>query len=204
MSNLIKNINSSKLNIESIYSKSITGLGDFHFRPLDLYSDMVMIHDWVTQPYAVYWGMQGYSLEQVKAAHEILLNRAGYNIFIGVFNDRPVFMMEQYKTSEDQIGSYYEVKEGDYGMHLLVAPAEKYIPGFTWHIFCSVMEFMFSNTDTDRVVVEPDVRNEKIHVLNKRAGFQYQKIIKLPHKTASLAWCTRAGFQKALYHSTEF
>lgn len=54
---------------------------------------------------------------------------------------------------------------------------------------------MFSDARVSRIVVEPDVRNEKIHILNKRAGFEYQQIIDLPNKTAYLGFCTREQYE---------
>ena len=104
--------------------------------------------------------------------------------------------MERYKASEDVIAKHYDALENDYGMHILVAPAEKKIPQFTWHVFSTVMTYFFSLPFVNRVVVEPDMNNEKIHVLNKKAGFEYQKNITLSHKVASLAFCTKEAFEK--------
>ena len=110
---------------------------------------------------------------------------------MGFFNGKPAFLVEFYKAKEDRIGAYYEAGEGDYGFHILMAPVEKRIPDFTFHVFKVIMDFMFSEDKVERLIVEPDARNEKIHVLNKRAGFEYQGVVELPEKTAHLAFCTR-------------
>ena len=47
-------------------------------------------------------------------------------------------------------------------------------------------------------VVEPDVRNEKIHRLNRRAGFQDHGVVELATKRALLALCTRRQYCDAL------
>ncbi|RBJ62798.1 N-acetyltransferase, partial [Pseudomonas sp. MWU12-2534b] len=39
--------------------------------------------------------------------------------------------------------------------------------------------------------------NDKIHRLNRHAGFVYQGEIQLPHKRAALAFCSRAQFAAA-------
>lgn len=65
------------------------------------------------------------------------------------------------------------------------------------------MDYMFSRPEVRRVVVEPDVRNEKIHVLNKRAGFRYQHTIDMGHKTAWLAFCQREDYQHALLQESQ-
>jgi len=62
------------------------------------------------------------------------------------------------------------------------------------------MDFLFYEKDFQRVVVEPDVNNEKIHVINKRAGFEYVDTIQLPTKTAHLALCTLRQYQTAQAH----
>ncbi|ORM81024.1 hypothetical protein HA44_09880 [Mixta gaviniae] len=82
-------------------------------------------------------------------------------------------------------------------MHILIAPAEKPVAQFSWQVFSTVMDYLFSLPQVRRVVVEPDVRNEKIHRLNKRAGFRYQHTIDMGHKTAWLAFCQREDYQQA-------
>ena len=65
-------------------------------------------------------------------------------------------------------------------------------------MFCATLEFFFSDSNVERVVVEPDVRNDKIHVLNKKAGFVYHKEIQLADKKAGLAFCDHLSFKNAL------
>lgn len=181
-----------------VFSKNIQGLGDIQIRPFSIKKDSATIYDWVTKPYATYWGMQEHTLDQVKQTYQEIVESPDHDAFIGVLNEQPIFLMERYNPSKDIIAEHYEVKKGDCGMHILVSPAEKRIPNFTWHIFSTIIEFLFHNPKTERIVVEPDVRNEKIHTLNKRAGFQYLKEIELPHKKAALAFCTRKAYEKAL------
>ena len=83
-------------------------------------------------------------------------------------------------------------------MHLLVGPPEKPKPGFTTAVFRSVLEFLFADERTQRIVVEPDVRNTKIAALNVRMGFVPAGIISLPDKEAVLSFCTRANHLRAL------
>ncbi|WP_440120488.1 GNAT family N-acetyltransferase [Tenacibaculum sp. Ill] len=183
---------------QKVFSKDITGLGEISIRPFQLETDTPMLHSWVTQPYAKYWGMLEKSLEEVRAEYQEIENNQFHHSYTGMLNDAPVFLMEQYKASEDIIANYYDVQEKDYGMHVLVAPVEKRIPQFTWHVFSAIIDYFFSVPQIERIVVEPDVNNEKIHTLNRKAGFVYQKEIELPHKKAALAFCTREMYQSAL------
>jgi siderophore synthetase component len=178
------------------FHQSIPELGEFYLRPLQLPDDIPFVHDWVTREYAKYWGMQGHSVAEVEAAYVKIC--AHSKVLIGFYQDRPTFLLECYRALDDQVGKYYEAQPGDYGMHILVAPADRPIPNFTSHVFTVIMNFIFSDPNVDRIVVEPDIRNDKIHVLNKRAGFEYRKIIELPNKTACLAFCTRARHEAML------
>ncbi len=181
-----------------IYSKTIAGLGTITLRPIQLDTDIDFLYDWVSQPYAKYWGMLEQSKEEVKAAYQDLETNVHHHALIGELNKKPIFLTEKYRASNDAIAEHYSAKDDDYGMHILVAPVQKKIPQFTWHVFSFIMDYFFSLPEINRVVVEPDVNNEKIHILNKKAGFVYQKNIELSHKTAALAFCTRNNYVKAL------
>lgn len=179
-----------------IFQKRIPLSGTFELRPIDPETDLELIHQWVNLDYAVYWGMTGFSLEEVKAAYQNILKHS--KVYIGLFHSEVAFLLECYNPSEDLIGHYYTVEKGDQGMHILVAPPKMPVKSFTWNIFTVIMDFLFSHPEVKRIVVEPDLRNDKIHLLNKKAGFEYQKTIELPHKTAYLAFCTEEQYRNAL------
>lgn len=183
---------------QEVFSREIKGLGVMSIRPFQIDADIELLYSWVTKPYAKYWGMLDQSITEVKKEYQEIEDNPHHDTFIGMLNNKPIFLMERYKASEDIIAKHYEALDNDYGMHILVAPADKKIPQFTWHVFTTVMEYFFSLPYVNRVVVEPDTNNDKIHVLNKKAGFIYQKEIKLPEKTAALAFCTEELYKKAI------
>jgi siderophore synthetase component/RimJ/RimL family protein N-acetyltransferase len=170
--------------------------GEFTLRPMTA-QDAPLIHRWVTQEYARFWGMQNDSLAQVSHFYQQLTADNPQAAIIGLCNGQPVFLMEFYRAQQDEIAQHYPARPDDYGMHILIAPAEKPVAQFSWQVFTTVMDFLFSQPQVRRVVVEPDVRNEKIHRLNKRAGFRYQHTIDMGHKTAWLAFCQREDYQQA-------
>ncbi|WP_427017125.1 GNAT family N-acetyltransferase [Pseudarthrobacter sp. P1] len=61
----------------------------------------------------------------------------------------------------------------------------------------AVLAEIFADPAVDRVVVEPDSANAKIHGLNERLGFRRQARIQLPDKEAWLSLCTRRHFNDA-------
>lgn len=171
--------------------------GQLTLRPLHLANDAAILHAWMTQPYAHFWGMQNSSVADVDVFYRDLTAGKPLAALMGEIDGQPRFLIECYPVQDDPLREHYDVQPGDMGMHILLSPADKPVSGFSWQVFSAVMEYLFSQPDVTRVVVEPDVRNEKIHKLNKRAGFRYQKQIQLTHKTAWLAFCQREDFLQA-------
>lgn len=190
-------INEVKLaTLPVVFVKSVPELGVFEMRPMDLESDIPEVHNWVNQSYAVYWGMNGFSIGEVRTAYEKILQHT--QVYMGFHNDRLSFLMESYDPKNDLIGEYYTVAPGDRGMHILVAPPTTPLKGFTWSVFTLILDFIFSDAAVNRIIVEPDARNHKIHVLNRKAGFVFQQYVELPHKKANLEFCTRTDYYNAL------
>lgn len=181
-----------------VFKKHVPKLGTLALRPLRIPEDIPLVHSWVTREHAKYWGMQNRSVEEVETGYKEISRVPQTRVFIGSHDEEPTFLVECYSPMEDPVGACYEARPGDRGMHILVAPAKRRISEFTWYAFTTVMDFLFSDETAERIVVEPDVRNEKIHRLNIRAGFAYQDLIRLPTKTAYLAFCTRKQYAAAL------
>ncbi|MBB3103070.1 GNAT family N-acetyltransferase [Azomonas macrocytogenes] len=167
-------------------------------RTLDIDNDIDLLHSWFVMEYAYFWNMQHYSLEQTRAFYKDLLNSGHGNVFLGLYDNEPAFVVECYDPHFDPVGNHYAVQPGDIGMHFFVGPPSRPIRHFTRDVLRTIMAFLFFELGATRVVVEPDVRNEKIHRLNQAVGFVRDKDIQLPTKTAQLAFCTRSAFEHSL------
>ena len=175
--------------------KTESSIGQLSLRAFDLKTDVALLHSWVSLPYAKFWGLNGASINDVKNNYQDILNDGHSQVYLGHINGEATFLLELYDPRYEPVGKHYDVQLGDLGMHILIAPAEKRISNFTFHIFTYIMNYMFSLPSTHRIVVEPDSSNHKIHTMNKRAGFQHVKEIDLGHKKAYLGFCTRSQFR---------
>lgn len=182
------------INQSILYQVNYEHFGTIEFRALDIEQDIALIHKWVNRPYAVFWGLQGSTIEQVREEYNRLTEPEHYDVFIGLYNGKIAFLLERYDPKQDIIANYYSTQVGDCGIHILVAPANRPIPNFTWYVFNAITKFMFSNTKVQRLIVEPDIQNKKMFAICERIGFVLDKIITLPHKTAQLAFYTRTNF----------
>lgn len=178
--------------IPFVFTKTFSDFGTISIRPFQVENDSKMLHGWVILDYAVFWGMQHYSLEDVKAEYKTLLAPSHYDVFIGYYNNTPAFVLERYNPQKDPIGNTYDAKANDCGIHIIVAPPQQQIAHFTWYVFTAIMDFVFQNNQVDRILVEPDIRNKKMFALCQRIGFTLDKVVELPHKTAQLAFLERS------------
>lgn len=182
----------------ALQARQVPGIGELAIVPFDIERHAPIAHAWLRSDHARFWGMQSRSAEQIREYFIGLAASSDFDAFIGLHDERLAFLMERYAPAAEAIGKCYDVQPGDVGMHVLVARANKRIPGFTWAVFIQIMDFLFSNPAVERVVVEPDVSNEGIHPINRRAGFVYHRQVELPGKTAWFATCTRQDYAAAL------
>jgi len=161
--------------------------------------DCSLIHEWVTKPYAKFWGLLDSSVEDVLALYEDIDLSDSKHAYIGMFNGSPAFVLETYNPKCHEISDHYEFVDGDLGMHVLIAPCDRKVSGFTRQVFSYVMEFLFNGENVSRVVVEPDIRNSKIHTLNKEFGFFHAKKIRLSDKESFLGFCTYEQYLNSEY-----
>jgi RimJ/RimL family protein N-acetyltransferase len=177
---------------------STTALGTLAFRPLDPLEDAVLLHGWVTHPKAAFWMMQDARLEDVERAYMDIAADEHHHALLGLHDGEPAFLMERYDPAHRELVGLYEPGPGDVGMHFLVAPTDAPVHGFTRAVITAVMRHLFDDRATERVVVEPDVRNTAVHALNAAVGFVPAHEIRKPEKTALLSFCTREQFERAV------
>lgn len=165
--------------------------------PLDLERDLELLHRWVTHPKAVFWMMQGADLEDVRVAYAELESCDHHDVWLGRVEGEAAFLAETYDPERSPLAGLAELRPGDLGMHVLVAPTDAPRHGFTSRVLAAVVRHCFRNPAVHRVVVEPDVRNDAIAELNARAGFLVEREVELPDKRAALSLCTRERFEQS-------
>lgn len=171
----------------------MTAPGTLELRPLHIPDDVDVLHEWLTTEHARFWDMQTATRDDVHRTFQQVLDSEHRDAFLGSCDGRPAFLVERYDPAHDEVGEHFPVRPGDVGMHFLVAPPERPVHGFTTAVIRAVMDLLFADPATERVVVEPDVRNTKVHRLNAAVGFEVAGPVVLPDKTALLSFCTRTG-----------
>ncbi|MCX4528263.1 MULTISPECIES: GNAT family N-acetyltransferase [unclassified Streptomyces] len=164
-----------------VHTQLVEGFGTVTITPVDPAGDSALIHSWVTEERACFWGMREASRELVQEIYEDVDRRTTHHAFIVSRDGEPVGLFQTYDCAEDRVSECYEVQPGDTGVHLLIGPtrgaAER---GFSAALMNAFIGFVWSDGRTLRVVAEPDARNEKAITRLERTGFVLGPEIELP------------------------
>ncbi|MGW6128684.1 GNAT family N-acetyltransferase [Cellulomonas sp. NPDC055163] len=166
-------------------------LGPLRTTVLDPVADLDTIHAWVTQPGTEFWGLGHLTREELSELYAYVDSLGTHHAFVVRRGDEPLALLQTYDPHHDPVGECYPVQPGDVGLHLLVgsrgsAPA----PGFTSHLIRYLTDLLLGQPGARRLVVEPDVRNERAVARMVRSGFELGPEIDLPDKRARLAFLT--------------
>ncbi|ANW21598.1 GNAT family N-acetyltransferase [Streptomyces clavuligerus] len=176
----------------AVYERTVDGFGAVRLVRLVPDTDADLVHGWVSEERARYWGMVGHTREQVRDIYAYVDSLATHHAFLALRDGEPVALFQTYDPAADPVGECYEVLPGDFGVHLLVGGATGgQQRGFTGALLRAFTGFAFSDPATLRIVVEPDVRNEKALARLVRAGFELGPEIDKPEKRARLAFLSR-------------
>lgn len=184
----------------TVFNRHDPRLGTFSLRPVDPPGDTELLHRWLTDPKSAYWLMSLATPEDVAQEFTEIQLAAGRKAFLGLYRQRPEFLVETYDPARSGLAEVYPARAGDVGMHFLIAPTETPVSGFSRAVLTTVMELLFADPATERVVVEPDVRNTAVHRLNAAVGFRVADTVWLPDmaKEAYLSLCSRDQYHAAV------
>ncbi|MFJ7191748.1 GNAT family N-acetyltransferase [Streptomyces bacillaris] len=177
----------------AVYEQKVEGFGVVRLVPVDPAADEELLHGWVTQERARFWGMADHTAEQVREIYEFVDSLPTHHAYLALRDGVPAALFQTYEPDADPVGECYDVQPGDFGIHLLIAPAEGEgtVKGYTDSLLTAFIGYVFSDPAHLRVVVEPDARNEKALARMVRVGFELGPEIRKPEKTARLAFLTR-------------
>ncbi|UPM42008.1 GNAT family N-acetyltransferase [Halocatena salina] len=165
------------------------------FRKATMDRDLERLHAWFNAEHVLpYWQLNE-PLPAVRAAVAEKLDDEHLTPYIGYLDHVPMSYWECYWVGGDELAEYCDTEPADQGIHLLIGPEEYLGRGYAIPLVRAVTEMQFSHPETDRILTEPDIRNDAVIHVFERCGFEPRREIELPEKDALLMVCDRDRFQ---------
>lgn len=162
----------------AVHEQVVDGFGTVRIVPVDPARDAALLHSWVSQDRARFWGMRDASVDDVREIYAHLDSLTTHHAFLVHRDDVPVCLFQTYEPEADRVSECYEVRPGDIGIHLLLAPTATPEPGFSRNVLKALITYAL--TGHERIVAEPDAANEKAIALLARNGFELGPEVVLP------------------------
>ncbi|AOW87813.1 GNAT family N-acetyltransferase [Streptomyces olivaceus] len=165
-----------------VHVQELDGFGTVRILPLDAAADAAVLHGWVSGERAAFWGMNGLTRDQVAQVYAHMAGLDTHHAHLVVEDGEPVALLQTYDPGADRVSECYDAEPGDIGVHLLLAPAGPRGPrsGWTAALTGALLAYVLLGLGRTRIVVDPDVANEKAIARFLRQGFTPGPAVVLP------------------------
>jgi RimJ/RimL family protein N-acetyltransferase len=176
---------------ELLLTHDAPGGGRLTLRVLDPDADLDVLHDWVTQPRARFWGLAELSRAELRDLYAYVGSLPTHHAFLVRWDETPVALLQTYEPEHDPVGEAYPARPGDAGAHFLLGARGPRGADLWGAVGPLLVGFCFADPRVDRLVVEPDAANERAHARIRALGFEVADRVRVGEKDAVLAFLTR-------------
>ncbi|WP_435152404.1 GNAT family N-acetyltransferase [Haladaptatus sp. DFWS20] len=166
------------------------------FRQAAMERDLGRLHRWLNEPHVLPYWQWNDPLSEFRTKLAEKLVDTHQTLYIGHLDHVPMSYWESYWAVDDDLAEHYDAEPTDQGIHLLIGVPEFLGHGYAEPLLRAMTAFQFRHDETDRVVTEPDVRNEKVIHVFEKCGFEPQREVALEEKDALLMICERERFEQ--------
>ena len=173
---------------EIVFSKDFPAAGyNISLRRFCISTDMQAIY---------HWAWKTSTAAKLLASSYVYTHESNFARSYMVFlNDTiPVCQVDICRSLQDDICDHYKVSPGDYIVRIIVHLQKKKNRRFYVDVLRCCLEYFFSSTEVERIIIEPDVENERYNDLVIHSGFRFLQRIYQPYKASNLYYCTRESF----------
>ena len=166
--------------------------------------DAPLLHSWVVEDRARFWMMQDHTVEQVREVYTWLDEQPTHHVWWVRRGAQVAALLQDYDPAAEEVGEHYDVRPGDLGLHLMLAPPTRPEPGFGTAVARFAVASAFADPAVQRLVMEPDDRNAKMLALVQRVGFEIGPLLQLSTKPARLVLLPRAAYEAQAQPASDF
>jgi RimJ/RimL family protein N-acetyltransferase len=153
--------------------------------------DAQLLGRWMSEPHVEKFWEQNWPAERWDRHLRAQLSGAYSRPLLVLFEGVPFAYVEIYRAARDVLGQVYPADAHDLGVHLAIGELSFTGKGLGRKMMRALVEALFvADPACERVVAEPDARNDPARKMFTAAGFRLQAEVRLPHKPAALMVAT--------------
>lgn len=178
-----------------IYDRSIEKT--ISLRQITMERDLGRLHTWLGSDHVnPYWRLD-LPLPAFRDRLAEKLDDGHLTPYVGCLDHVPMSYWECYWAAEDDVANHYDADPADQGVHLLIGPEEYLSNGYALPLMRAVVAMQFRHPETQRVIAEPDARNERVVHVFEQCGFESRGEFRFDEaeKDALLMVCEREQFE---------
>ncbi len=169
----------------------------FGLRPVNYPDDMKLLYKWMHAEHVVEQWQLHLPMPMLKVHFEKMLKDDHHRLYMILCDNKPIGYTEIYEAARDRLSYYYKAKENDMGWHILLGESEVVGRGYLKPTASMISDFIFSNTEADKIVGEPDSEIGIYKWIANSFGYFLQRTIDMPEKKAALYFCNRDDFYES-------
>ena len=161
-------------------------------------ADVGRLHAWLNREHVLpYWRLDD-PLPAFRRAFDAKLDDDHLAPYVGCLDRVPMSYWERYWAAEDPVADHYDARPADQGLHLLIGPPEYLGEGYAAPLLRAMTALAFRHPGTERVIAEPDARNERAIRAFEACGYEPAFEFEFPaeEKEAALVICERDRFER--------
>jgi penicillin amidase len=162
---------------------------------LDPDADLDLIHGWVTQPRAAFWGMGGLTRDEVRDAYAFVETLPTHHAYLVRWDGTPVVLLQAYDAQDDPVAVAYDARPGDVGFHFFLGARIEGVADVWELLGPALVSFLLSEPGAQRLIAEPDARNRAAVARVLAIGFERGERVRFDSaygpKDAQLVFLTR-------------
>jgi RimJ/RimL family protein N-acetyltransferase len=160
--------------------------------------DLPLLYRWMHSEHVIpQWQLNKSALE-LQVFFEKMLADDHQRLYLITLDSHPVGYAEIYECARDRIARYYPAAQEDIGIHLLLGEARILGRGHFAPVMVLLADFIFRHLpEVDKAIGEPSSEVSIFRHAAKSLGFEEQKQISLPEKTATLFFWPRIEFYQS-------
>lgn len=186
------------------HRRSFPGCGyELMIKPLWPERDVKIIHQWAKDPYASQFCWIKGSLQELRRHYEMFMTSGHGYSFMCFMVHRPMAHFDLYHIDDSEIKDLYDAQPDDHWIRIWMAPGRDELPRLSVNVMITCLSYLFT-LSIDRVIMDPDVKDEKANKWFKLAGFQFIKKVSMPYRQANLYCYDRNDFLKEYPYISRF